>query len=105
MKRYICMMTEAQLAQMKVTDKRGYEIVKKIIDTQENDKVEIKAIRKAIKKLLEPTLQNIVNYVNFSRPKVVRILDAQDGLEWQSEPSFGKVGKPTKTYARIKKSK
>ncbi len=106
MKRYLVTITEAQLAQMQMSDNRGYEIFKKLIETQENDTNDIKAIRKAIKKIEDDaTLVKIVSYVNFSRPKVVRILDTYDGLEWLSEPSFGNVGKPTKKYTRIKKVK
>jgi len=102
---YIIKVTDGQLAQMQMENKKGYEIVKRIIDNVEKDMVAIKSIKKAIKKLELTTVTEIVKFTLMGRVKVIRILNEQEGLLWVSEPHYGTVGKPTKKYKKVKKGK
>ena len=99
-------MTEAEYELLKMKSKEQYEVVRTYIEDEEKDKESIKKIRKAIKKILhDASVSDIVSYTNYGRPKVLRLLKQYDSIYWQSEKSFGRVGKPTNVYKRIKNVK
>ena len=98
--------TEAQYAQMSATCKKEFEVVNTVIENEKKDELSIKVIRKSMKKILhDPSVSDIVAYTGYGRPKVIRILNQYEGVHWESEQSFGKVGKPTKVYRRISRKK
>ena len=106
MKWIVIRVTEAQYAQMSATCKKEFEVVNTVIENEKKDELSIKVIRKSMKKILHsPTVSDIVSFTGYGRPKVIRILNQYDGVYWESEQSFGKVGKPTKVYKRIKNKK
>ena len=66
----------------------------------------IKLIRKALKKLPNPTFNNVADKVedSFGVIKLRRILDTYEGIEWEVEEQKQQGrGRPTKSYVRIKK--
>jgi len=106
MKWMVIRITEAQYAQMSATCKKEFEVVKTLVENEEKDEDAIRKIRKSMKKILHsPSVSDIVSFTGYGRPKVIRILNQYDGVHWESEQSFGKVGKPTRVYTRIKKVK